>query len=149
MPLATISIYFLISKESLEIMSSTTVEDIKKLDTACKELSNEVKIRHVGVINNLGRLIAGGFKVGTSPLLDSDKVAMTYMQMQLDFKMRQELDEILGPIDYIASRRAKQLIISVPVGENLVLISAEPDADDKEIIKKAEELFDDISISTI
>ncbi|QLH03850.1 hypothetical protein C5F47_07180 [Nitrosopumilus cobalaminigenes] len=130
-------------------MSDTTVEDIKKLDVACKELSNENKIRHVGVINNLGRLIAGGFKVGISPLLDSDKVAMTYMQMQLDFKMRQELDEVLGPIDYIASRRTKQLIISVPIKDNLVLISAEPDADDKQIIKKAEELFDDIIISTI
>lgn len=130
-------------------MSDTTVEDIKKLDIACSKLSNEMKIRHVGVINNLGKLIAGGFKAGTCPLLDTDKIAMTYMQMQLDFKMRQELDEVLGPIDYIASRRTKQLIISVPIGNNLVLIAAEPDADDKEIIKKAEELFDEISIVTI
>lgn len=69
--------------------------------------------------------------------------------MQLDFKMRQDLDEVLGPIDYIASRRTKQLVISVPIGENLVLITAEPDADDKEIIKRAEELFDEITISTV
>ena len=130
-------------------MSRTTVEDIKKLDIACKELSKEPKIRHVGVINNLGRLIAGGFKEGTSPLIDSDKIAMTYMQTQLDFKMRQELDEVLGPIDYIASRRTKQLIINVPIGNNLVVIAAEPDADDKDIIKKAEKLFDDITISTV
>ncbi len=63
--------------------------------------------------------------------------------------MRQELDELLGPIDYVASRRAKRLIIRVPIGRDLVIISAEPDADDKKIIKKAEELFDDILISTI
>lgn len=138
---------FKVESKSVKTMSSITVEDIKKLDIACKELSNEDKIRHVGVINNLGKLIAGGFKTGTSPLLDTGKIAMTYMQMQLDFKMRQELDEVLGPIDYIASRRTKQLIISVPIGDNLVLISAEPDADDRKIIKKAEELFDDISIS--
>jgi len=130
-------------------MTGTTVEDIKKLDKACKELCNENKIRHVGVINSLGRLIAGGFKEGTVPLLDNSKIAMTYMQMQLDFKMRQELDEILGSIDYIASRRTKQLIINVPIKDNLVVIAAEPDADDKEIIKKAEKLFDDIIISTI
>ena len=80
---------------------------------------------------------------------DKEKIHMVYMQMQLDFNMRQELDSILGPIDYIASRRTKQLIISVPIGENLVLITAEPDADDKKIIRKAEELFDDITISTI
>lgn len=140
---------FKVENKFVKTMSSITAENIKKLDIACSELSNEDKIRHVGVINNLGKLIAGGFKAGTSPLLDTDKITMTYMQMQLDFKMRQELDEVLGPIDYIASRRTKQLIISVPIGDNLVLISAEPDADDKKIIKKAEELFDDISISEV
>ena len=130
-------------------MSFLSAEDIKNLDNACKKLSEEDKVRHVGVINELGRLVAGGFKEGVVPLLEDDKIRMVYMQMQLDFNMRQELDDTLGPIDYIASRRTKQLIISVPLGENLVLITAEPDADDKKIIKRAEELFDDISISTI
>ncbi len=60
-------------------MSYVSVEDIKKLDVACNELSNEIKIGPVGVIDNLGKLIAGGFKMGMSPLLDHDKVAMTYM----------------------------------------------------------------------
>jgi len=130
-------------------MTLLTSEDIKKLDDACNELSKDEKVRHVGVINELGRLVAGGFKKGKSSLVGEEKIAMIYMQMQLDFKMRKELDDVLGPIDYIASRRTKQLIISVPIGENLVLISAEPDADDKRIIKKAEELFDDITISTV
>ncbi|QDI89356.1 hypothetical protein Nisw_07375 [Candidatus Nitrosopumilus sp. SW] len=130
-------------------MGLLSVEEIRNLDKACQELLQENKIRHVGVINELGRLVAGGFKKGVNPLLSDDKVRMVYMQMQLDFNMRQELDDSLGPIDYIASRRTKQLIMSVPIGENLVLITAEPDADDKEIIKKAEELFDGISISTV
>ena len=122
-------------------------EDLKRLDKACLALSNEDKIRHVGVINELGRLVAGGFKKGISPILSDEKLRMVYMQLQLDYNMRQELDEILGPIDYIASRRQKQLIITVPIGENLVLIAAEPNADDKKIIKKAEELFDEITIA--
>jgi len=130
-------------------MTIISVEDIKRLDSACTSLSEEKKVRHVGVINKLGHLVAGGFKKGVTPLLSHDKVGMVYMQMQLDFNMRQELDDVLGPIDYIASRRTNQLIISVPIGENLVLITAEPDADDKKIIKKAEELFDEITISTI
>lgn len=130
-------------------MTILSPKQIQDLDTACQKLSAEDKVRHVGVINQLGHLVAGGFRKGVKPLLDDDKVRMTYMQMQLDFKMRQDLDEILGPIDYIASRRTKQLIISVPIGENLVLITAEPDADDKRIIKSAEDLFDDITISTV
>ena len=130
-------------------MGLLSAEDIKKLDDACFTLTEEDKIRHVGVINELGRLVAGGFKKGVTPILSEERVRMVYMQMQLDFNMRQELDDALGPIDYIASRRKNQLIISVPIGENLVLITAEPDADDKKIIKKAEEIFDDIKISTI
>jgi len=130
-------------------MTLLTDKEIKKLEDACVKLSEENKVRHVGIINKLGRLIAGGLKEGLVPTLEDDKVRMMYMQMQLDFKMRQELDELLGPIDYIASRRTKQLIISVPIGENLVLITAEPDADDKNIIKRAEVLFDDITIKTI
>ena len=108
-------------------MPRLTDNDIKKLEEACVKLSQEDKVRHVGVINKLGRLVAGGLKKGLAPTLEDEKVRMMYMQMQLDFKMRQELDDILGPIDYIASRRTKQLIISVPIKENLVLITAEPD----------------------
>lgn len=130
-------------------MTILTVDEIKKLNGSCEELLKEENIVHVGVINPLGHLIAGGFKKGVEPLLDDVKVRMVYMQMQLDFKMRQELDDVLGPIDYIASRRTRQLIITVPLGDLLVLIAAAPDADDKKIIKKAEELFDDLHISVI
>ena len=131
------------------IMAILSVEEIKKLDVACTALAEENQIRHVGVINVLGHLVAGGFRKGITPLLAEDKIAMTYMQLMLDFKMRQELDDVLGPIDYIASRRTNQLIITVPIGENIVLITAEPNADDKKIIKQAEELFDDITITTV
>ena len=130
-------------------MAILSTQQIQELEVACQKLSEEDKVRHVGVINQLGHLVAGGFRKGITPMLEDEKVRMTYMQMQLDFKMRQELDDVLGPIDYIASRRTKQLVISVPIDENLVLITAEPDADDKRIIKSAEELFDDITISTV
>ncbi len=129
-------------------MTILSAKDIEKLNVACTALMEEEKIRHAGVINSLGHLIAGGFKKGVPSLLTDDKVRMVYMQMQLDLHMRQDLDDILGPIDYIASRRKNQLIITVPIDENLVLISAEPNADDKKIIKKAEELFDAITITS-
>lgn len=126
-----------------------TADEIKKLNDSCEKLLKEEKVRHVGIINPLGHLIAGGFKKKVNPLLDDTKVRMVYMQMQLDFKMRQELDDVLGPIDYIASRRTKQLIITVPLDDLLILISAEPNADDKKIIKKAEDFFDKLQISVI
>lgn len=128
-------------------MSLLTAEKIKSLENSCKKLAEMEQVRHVGIINRLGHLVAGGIKKGVNPLLDDEKIRMVYMQLQLDFQMRKELDDILGPIDYIASRRKKLLVITVPVDDYLVLISAVPDADDKKIIKKAEELFDDLSFN--
>ena len=122
------------------------VEEIKQLEIACKKLQEERDIYHVGVVNSLGRLIAGGFKNTISPIVDDEKVRMIYMQMQLDFKMRKELDEILGEIDYIASRRTNYLSVNVPIGDNLVIIMAKPNSNDKKIVKKAESLFDEIEI---
>ena len=124
-------------------------EKIKALDATCQQLVKLEEVLHVGVINRLGNLIAGDTKKGSLAFLDNEQLRMVYMQLQLDFQMRKELDDILGPIDYIASRRKNLLVISVPIGENLVLITAEPNADDKRIIKRAEELFDDITITTV
>ena len=47
-------------------------EEVRKLDIACKKLLQEKEIGHVGVINSLGRLIAGGFSNNVKPLLDED-----------------------------------------------------------------------------
>ena len=124
------------------------VEEMRQLETACKKLQEERDIYHVGVVNSLGRLIAGGFKNTIAPIVDDEKVRMIYMQMQLDFKMRKELDEILGEIDYIASRRTNYLSVNVPIGDNLVIIMAKPNSNDKKIVKKAESLIDEIEIKS-
>ncbi len=130
-------------------MALLTSEKLKTLQESCSELAKLDNVRHVGVINSLGRLVAGDTKEGVDLLLDNEKINTVYMQLQLDFQMRKELDEILGPIDYIASRRKNLLVITVPVDNLLILITADPNADDKKIIKKAEELFDSINITTI
>lgn len=120
-------------------------EKIKSLETACHQLVKFCEVRQVGVINRLGNLIAGDIKKEFSSFLDNEKLRMVYMQLQLDFQMRKELDDILGQIDYIASRRKNILMITVPVSDYLIMIVANPDADDKKIIQKTEELFDELS----
>lgn len=130
-------------------MALLTSEKLKTLQESCGELAKLENVRHVGIINSLGRLVAGDTKEGVDLLLDNEKIKTVYMQLQLDYQMRKELDEILGPIDYIASRRKNLLVITVPVENLLILITADPNADDKKIIKKTEELFDSINITTI
>lgn len=120
-------------------------EKIKALDATCQQLVKLEEVLHVGVINRLGNLIAGDTKKGSLAFLDNEQLRMVYMQLQLDFQMRKELDNILGPIDYIASRRKNILMISVPVNNYLIMIAANPEADDKKIIQNTEELFDNLS----
>ena len=122
------------------------VQELQSLESACEKLIQMDQVRHVAVINHLGRLIAGRFKPGVVRLLDDEKIKMVYMQLMLDFRMRQELDEILGPIDYITSRRKNITIISVPTKNYLILISATRDCSSSKIIKHAEKLFDIIDL---
>ena len=51
-------------------MTILSPKQIQDLDTACQKLTAEDKVRHVGVINQLGHLVAGGFRKGVKPLLD-------------------------------------------------------------------------------
>lgn len=125
---------------------TATIQEIISMENACEKLLEIDKVRHVAVINKLGRLIAGRFKPGVVRFLDDEKLKMVYMQMMLDLRMRQELDELLGPIDYITSRRKNIAIICVPTENYLVLISAEPTVSSRKIIQRAEELFDIIDL---
>jgi len=128
------------------MLRMNTAQEIYSLETACEKLIEMDKVRHVAVINKLGRLIAGRFKPDIIRYLDDEKLKTVYMQMMLDLRMRQELDEILGPIDYITSRRKNIAIICVPTENHLVLISADRNISSTKVIKRAEELFDIIDL---
>ena len=64
-----------------------------------------------------------------------------YLQMVLEVSMRKDFDETLGEIDYIASSRKNVLMISIPIGKELLLISASPFSVTKEIVSKAVKVF--------
>ena len=89
----------------------------------------------------MGKKIAGGFKDGvTSYLQDKENEAM-YIQLTLEFLMRKDFDKELGSMDYIASRRGKVTMISIPTKKYLVLISAERDVDVEKVIRDVNKAF--------
>ena len=112
-----------------------------KLDEACNKITAQPKIRFTGVLNKMGKKIAGGFKDGvTSYLKDKENEAM-YIQLTLEFLMRKDFDKELGSMDYIASRRGKVTMISIPTKKYLVLISAERDVDVEKVIRDVNKAF--------
>ncbi|WP_268543061.1 DUF6659 family protein [Candidatus Nitrosotenuis cloacae] len=92
--------------------------DVRKLDPA---------IRFVGLINDKGRLVAGGMAEGKKTLEDTKKDEMLYMELALRVKMRQEFDSELGPVRFAMSYRDKVLVISFPIKKEVLLVSAEKD----------------------
>ena len=99
-------------------------------ETMCKKIQKlDSKIRFVGMINDKGHLNAGGMAEGKSPLEDKKKDEMLYLELALRVKMRQEFDEELGPVKFAMSYRDKVLIMSFPVGREVLLVSAERELD--------------------
>ncbi|MDH3313552.1 MAG: hypothetical protein OEM28_10465 [Nitrosopumilus sp.] len=121
-------------------MQDLTIEK-QALEESCKKILAIEKIRFVGVLNNMGKHIAGGFKEGITSYLGDRENHIMYVQLTLEYLMRKDFDTELGPIDYIASRRGKVTMISIPTKEYLILISAERDVNVEKIIQKVNSAF--------
>nr|AFD03298.1 hypothetical protein [uncultured archaeon W4-93a] len=115
-------------------------------DENCKKLLDEKEIRFAGIINEYGKLISGGFKEGLTPLEDNETKLQSFMEFVSKVSIRKEFDESLGPINYLAARRDKAVLVSFPfpVSKILLLISAEPTADIENLAAKVVDIFTDV-----
>lgn len=99
----------------------------------------EVKIRFAGVINQRGRLVAGGMKENVEPLENEKDDEMIFMELALRVKMRKEFDKQLGSVNFAMASRQRALAMSFVINEDILYVVAEPDADygklPKQIIK--------------
>ncbi|MGA0296849.1 MAG: DUF6659 family protein [Nitrosopumilaceae archaeon] len=107
----------------------------------CDLLLKEPQVRFVGVINNMGRQIAGGYKKTITPLVDEEDHKIS-LEHALEIMITKDLDDSLGSIDSIVTRRKKVTMITVPMEEFSLLISTERKSDAEKVIKKASKLFE-------
>jgi len=115
-------------------------------DEKCKKLLDEKEIRFAGIINEYGKLISGGFKEGLTPLEDDETKLQSFMEFVSKVSIRKEFDESLGPINYLAARRDKAVLVSFPfpVSKILLLISAEPSVNIENLATKVVGIFTDV-----
>ncbi len=118
-----------------------TPEQKKSLELACQGLLEEPKIRFIGVINKMGRLVAEEYKKGVASLLEKQEDMMLHMELALEVFLREEFNEKLGEIDYVLSKRKKINIISIPVSKHLVLVSTDPGVNVDSIVEKVDSVF--------
>jgi len=123
-----------------EITSVDKIHDYFKLCSDVKEL--EPKIRFAGVINDRGRLVAGGMKEGAEPLENQKEDEILFMELALRVKMRKEFDKQLGLVNFAMSQREKALAMSFPIGNSDTLyVLTDPNADYRILVKKIQSLI--------
>ena len=109
-------------------------------DQKCQNLLKEPEIRFAGLITPMGHLVAGGMKKGIKPLEDDADMRKLYMELILRVSTRQEFDQSLGEVEYSASRRKKAVVMSFPIDNKVLLVSANTDVDIDVTAKKIKKI---------
>lgn len=112
---------------------------IKKFDSKSiyeAIMSIDDKIRFVGIINDLGRLIYGGMRPGVISLENETESIKMYMEFALISRLHTDFDSKLGEVIYSMTVRKKIKMLSFPVKQHLIRLSLENDADHEKIIKE-------------
>lgn len=109
----------------------------------CKELLVDNEIRFAGIIDESGTLVAGGFKEGLTPLENDETKLNDFMEFVSKISIRNDFDKSLGPINYLAARRDKAVLVSFPfpVSKIILLISAEPQVEIEKLAQKVTNVF--------
>ncbi len=118
----------------MSINLSGKIFDYKKICDSIIEI--DPKIRFAGVINERGRLVAGGMKENVEPLESEKDDEMIFMELALRVKMRKEFDKQLGCVNFAMASRERALAMSYPLGEDILYVVSEPDADYGTLPKK-------------
>lgn len=102
-------------------------EDIKKIDE---------KILFAGIINDRGRLVAGGLREGAKSFRSPQDDERAFMTLALNVKMREEFDKQLGHVNFAMSVRQKVTSFSMILGIDILYVTASPEMEYSSIPQK-------------
>ena len=94
------------------------------------------RIRFAGIVNNRGEVIEGGFKKGVEPLLDGTDEQQMYIHSLSNLTMLESYSRRLGRVRYCLTEHEKVTLMSFPIGDRILCISATPNADMNKIREK-------------
>ena len=120
--------------------------DYQNYAEKCQKMLGEDEIRFAGIINESGHLVSGGFKKEIIPLEDDKEKLKSFMEFVSKVSIRKEYDETLGPINYLAARRDKAVLVSFPfpVSKFVLLISANPSVDIEKLATRVMDIFSSV-----
>lgn len=122
-------------------MSTLPDSKLQEMEKNCNRILEDGNIEFIGVINNIGNMIAGGFRKGVVPVGTEEMRKMMYMQLKLDLNMRKDYDILYGPVSYVVSKRSKAEKISIPIGNYMILLITNLNFNNDSKIKEITSIF--------
>ena len=87
---------------------------------------SEKEIRFVGFVNLQGDLVKGRFREDVVPFENDEEQQRIFRELALRISTRKKFDYSMGAVKYSASRREKLVMMSFPLKNMILLITAEP-----------------------
>lgn len=94
------------------------------------------KIRFVGIIDQMGKLIGGDMKKGLPSLEKNDGSIRLYLGYAINNILRRDFDDVFGKVLYTFSERERIKLLTIPIDDNLLLVSMDKSTDHVELINK-------------
>jgi len=94
------------------------------------------KIRFVGIIDQMGKLVVGDMKKGLTSLERDDGSIRLYLSYAINNILRRDFDNVFGKVLYTFSEREKIKLLTVPMDNYLLLVSIDKLADHVKLINK-------------
>lgn len=107
-----------------------SADKIHDYSMMCKKVHElDSKIRFAGIVNERGRLVAGGMREDLDNLVDVRADEMLFVELALRVKMRKEFDQYFGKAQYTTTKRDKGNVMSFPMNTDILFVFTEPDLD--------------------
>ena len=90
------------------------------------EIFSEKEIRFAGFVNMKGDLEEGKFREDIIPFENDKEQQRIFRELALRISTRKKFDYSMGAVKYSASRREKLVMMSFPLKNTILLITAEP-----------------------
>jgi hypothetical protein len=90
------------------------------------EIFSEKDIRFAGFVNIKGDLEEGRFREDIVPFENDEEQQKIFRELALRISTRKKFDYSMGAVKYSASRREKLVMMSFPLKNTILLITAEP-----------------------
>jgi len=115
------------------------------MELICNEIiSLDNKIRFVGIISELGKVQAATIREDIDPLVSEKDREMLFTEASLKMRMSRDFNQQFGQVNFAIARRDKVDLLSMPLADNLLYITADRGID-FDLVDKVKKILENVN----